>query len=356
MKSRTTKNCDKIETKQSPTKKRKEKSVQIANPIYDVVFKFLLDDNKIAKKFLSVLTGKNIVTLEYKPTELRNTLEGKSSFTVLHIDFSAVVELEDGSKEHIIIELQKASYFADILRFRRYLAAQYANADNTYTRDGKRKAMPIYTIYFLGHTLDHTDVPVITIDRVMRDKATGKIIDVKEDFVEALSHDSLVIQIPCLKNMRRNEIEKVLSVFDVSKGKTHFFDIDEKQYPKEHQDIIRRLRQACSEKTIRDTMICEDEILAELGYLERTIAQKDEALDKAARDLSKKDEALDEAARELGKKDEALDEAARELGKKDEALDKAAKELSKKDEILNKAVKALAEKLGISEDEACKLL
>ena len=58
---------DKMKEENHLQEQRKDSSVQIANPIYDVVFKFLLDDNKIARKFLSLLTGKKIVSLEYSP-------------------------------------------------------------------------------------------------------------------------------------------------------------------------------------------------------------------------------------------------------------------------------------------------
>ena len=115
-----------------------------------------------------------------------------------------------------------------------------------------------------------------------------------------------------------NEIEKVLSVFDVTQGKTHFFDIDEHEYPEEHQDIIRRLRQACSEKQIRDTMICEDEVLAELADMERAIANKDKELDEKVKELNSQ--------------------------KKEHAA------------TLQRAVKKLAEAMDISEDEANKML
>ena len=156
----------------------------------------MLDDNRIARKFLSLLTGKKIVSLEYCPTELRNTLNKEASFTVLRIDFSAVVELEDGTKEHIIIELQKAFYFADIQRFRRYLGTQYANPENTYVQDGKKKAMSIYTIYFLGKPLKNTTAPLITANTVVRDKFTGEIIEDDEEFIDALTHEGLYIQMP----------------------------------------------------------------------------------------------------------------------------------------------------------------
>ena len=35
--------------------------MQIANPIYDVVFKYLMDDNQIAKLMLSAIIGEEII-------------------------------------------------------------------------------------------------------------------------------------------------------------------------------------------------------------------------------------------------------------------------------------------------------
>ena len=38
--------------------------VEIANPIYDVVFKYLMNDEKVAKLLLSAIIGKEVLTLE----------------------------------------------------------------------------------------------------------------------------------------------------------------------------------------------------------------------------------------------------------------------------------------------------
>ena len=44
----------------------------IANPIYDVVFKYMLEDNKVAKLFISAIIGEDIAELEKKIAELKN--------------------------------------------------------------------------------------------------------------------------------------------------------------------------------------------------------------------------------------------------------------------------------------------
>jgi hypothetical protein len=41
----------------------------IANPIYDVVFKYLMEDNKIAKILISKILNEEIIELNAKPQE-----------------------------------------------------------------------------------------------------------------------------------------------------------------------------------------------------------------------------------------------------------------------------------------------
>lgn len=49
--------------------------MQIANPIYDVVFKYLMDDNMVARMLISKIIGQEIETLDYQPLENKVELE-----------------------------------------------------------------------------------------------------------------------------------------------------------------------------------------------------------------------------------------------------------------------------------------
>src|SRR3989304_1589400 len=177
----------------------------IANPIYDSVFKYMMDDNKAAKLLLSVIIGKDIVNMEYRPTEVRTD---RPQLTVLRIDFAAKTKDADGEELLVIIEVQKAKFASDIMRFRKYLGEQYSNEKNTIavSEPGMPygKPLPIISIYFLGYKLDHVKAPVIKVQRQYTDLTTGKIIREKEEFIECLTHDSFVIQIPFLTGTRKN--------------------------------------------------------------------------------------------------------------------------------------------------------
>ncbi|MBF0120194.1 MAG: hypothetical protein HQK79_15270 [Desulfobacterales bacterium] len=279
--------------------------MQIANPIYDVVFKYLMEDNKVAKLFLSTIIGKKIERLSFKPQE-RVVNPQQRSFTVYRLDFSAKIKTKEGDKL-VIIEIQKAKFATDIMRFRKYLGDQYQNKDNTYTviknKERIKQGLPIISIYFLGHKLKRITNSVIRVERKYYDNITGEEIKSKEDFIESLTHDSYIIQIPTLTEKKRTELEILLSVFDQSNRteNSHIMNVKEEDFPEKYRDIIRRLQRAVAEQEIRDTMDIEDEILEELEDKERYIFKQREIIEK-------KDEALKEKDGLLKAKDEALKE------------------------------------------------
>ncbi len=51
-------------------KKKKGKVMVVANPIYDTVFKFLMEDERIARTILSALLKRDIVKVEIRPTNM----------------------------------------------------------------------------------------------------------------------------------------------------------------------------------------------------------------------------------------------------------------------------------------------
>ena len=275
--------------------------MRVANPIYDVVFKYLIGDMKIAKLILSGILETEIEELDFAPTELQTRIKNdRTNFTVFRIDFIARLKYPDGKSELVIIEIQKAKFHTDIMRFRRYLGTQYQNKENIYTNEaGETKPLPIKTIYFLGHKLRNTDAPLIKVKRKYFNGITNEPILHPETFIESLTHDSYVIQIPSLREERRNKLEILLSIFDQRKRDRdiHYLNLKEEDFPEEFRSIIRRLLQAGQEKEVCDVMIVEDEILDELAELERSIEDKDktiEAKDKAIEELRKEIKLLKE--------------------------------------------------------------
>jgi hypothetical protein len=288
--------------------------MRVANPIYDVVFKFLMGDMRVAKLILSKILDQEIESLELKPTEFRKKIG--LNLTVFRIDFSAVIRQPDGSSKLVLIEIQKAKLPTDIMRFRKYLGGHYQDPNNVYTTDdgAEEKALPIICIYFLGHPLQHTESPVVKVQRSYIDAATKEELTAREEFIESLTHDSYIIQIPRLKEKRRNDLEILLSIFDQSQQTSdsrHFLNLDENNYPEEFRVVVRRLLKAAVEEDVCETMDLEDDILDELESLERTIIKKDQVIKEI---LAEKDEALVKAVQALVDSGMTEAEAKKRLG------------------------------------------
>nr|VFJ90405.1 MAG: PD-(D/E)XK nuclease family transposase [Candidatus Kentron sp. H]VFJ91607.1 MAG: PD-(D/E)XK nuclease family transposase [Candidatus Kentron sp. H]VFJ98194.1 MAG: PD-(D/E)XK nuclease family transposase [Candidatus Kentron sp. H] len=276
--------------------------MQIANPIYDVVFKYPMQNNELAILILSTILEEEIIALDLPPQETAVALENRS-FTVYRLDFSARIRTAGGGEKHIIIEIQKAKFAADIMRFRRYPGEQYGKG---FPVEGEKspKPIPIIGIYFLGYELEHATCPIIDVYRTHRDRATGEELEEREEFMEGLTHDSVVIRIPNLGPERRNATERLLAIFDQHRKVEkdgHLLEIDEKAYPEEYWKVARWLNGAVSEPGIRKTMEVEDEVLAEFEDMERRMA----GMEKTPRENAK---ALEEKERELAEKDRPIAE------------------------------------------------
>ena len=258
----------------------------IANPIYDVVFKYLMEDAKIAKLLISSITGEEIESLDFRPQEysadidISKTRTHLGNLTVYRLDFAATIKTPGGSKQ-VLIEIQKAKFATDIMRFRSYLAGQYSNKNNvesaTINNQSRKIGIPIISIYFLGHNLDYAESSIIGVNRIYKDMVTGKELTVRESFIESLTHDSYVIVIPNLAMKRRNDLEKLLSIFDQSNyvdSEHHILNIKEEDYPSKYGSLIRRLQSAIVEPEVRKQMEIEDGILSEFEDMQREIMQQ----------------------------------------------------------------------------------
>lgn len=322
----------------------------VANPIYDVVFKYLLSDNKIAKLLIADLLGvKEIKSLELRPQEY-SMAKQYNTITIYRIDFKAEIVKQNGEHLIVLIEIQKAKYTSDIMRFRKYLGEQYGDESNTMeikkeTKTSvtiEKKPLPIITIYFLGYELEkNAETPIIRVQRQYLDNHTRTVLKEKENFIESLTHDSIIVQIPALKHKRRNDLEKALSVFEAKKG--HEVNINEDAYPEKYKPVIRRLLKAFSDKEVRQTMDVEDELLNHLELKERTIQSMIENQKKV---LKKTNEIIKNAAQEIHTKNQ-------EITLKNQEIDSKNQEIDSKNEIIIQSAR-LMKQSGIDTDEIAK--
>ena len=235
-----------------------------ALPIYDSVFKFLMEDERIAKTVLTALLKKEVVSVEMRRHEHPNIT--RDNISMFRIDFAARVREEDGSVRLILIELQKTWLDTETLRFRRYLAAQY-NAEENMIKEGENKgyAVPMVAVYLLGHRVGDIDKAVVYVNHKALDYDGKEVENGMDDpFINSLTHDSILVQIPLLHGKINNRLDKVLSVFDQSqrdKKNQQMLCLEGDKY-KDDSDmmyIVHRLGLATMSANIRQEMNDEDE-------------------------------------------------------------------------------------------------
>ena len=293
--------------------------MEIANPIYDVVFKYMMEDNTVAKLVVSSIIGEDVVSLASKPQEhTREKDKAKEkgeipNLTVYRLDFSAKIKLSNGQYKVVVIEMQKAELPTDIMRFRRYLGEQYIDSDNKTANNEEIDAMQIYAIYFLGKELGIYDTPVLSVSPEIKDVTTGEIVGGDSKFIEGLHHKSWIVQISCLKERRRNELEQLLSVFDQSNRTSdlHILNVKEEDFPEKFRPLIRRLKGAVSDSAIKKQMKEEDEIwsyIRDCARIETTKAlkEKDKIIEESKKTIEEKDKELSEQQKRIAELERQL--------------------------------------------------
>lgn len=253
----------------------------IANPMYDVIFKYLLEDTEIARELLSTILNEHIVSLTLKPQETATEMPA-SSINILRFDFKAVISTETGELKKVLIELQKAKHLSDTTRFRRYLGDNYRKEDEVTNEqnEAEKRSLPIIAIYFLGFTLRSILRPVVKINREYVDVLTQEVIEVKEDFVELLTHDSYFIQIKLLESRSQSKLERVLQVFNpqYQTADKHQLDFVGNADEPLVKRMLHRLNRAIASEELRNLMDVEDEIDKELRKRDDLLAQKNQEL------------------------------------------------------------------------------
>ena len=195
----------------------------IANPIYDVVFKLLMQNERIAKFFIETILEETIEEVEIKPRGLiYENKEYKDPATLLNLalalvrfDFLATIKTASGEHKKVLIEIQKARHPMDIVRFRNYLGLNYQAKDSVHLQTGKKNiALPIISIYLLGFKLPEIPTPVLKVARQYIDQINHVVINKKNDFIERLTHDCHIVQIPLIESKLQTKLEQLLSVFE----------------------------------------------------------------------------------------------------------------------------------------------
>ncbi len=303
--------------------------MKIANPTYDVVFKYLMENNEIAKDIVSAILDTEIMSIDMQPQEFTEISES-SGLRLFRIDFKATIRTKLGALETVLIEIQKSKKGFEIERFQSYLGLNYLKQNIILNEfgDSKKMGYPITAIYFLGFRLKNVKTPVLKVAREYLDAITKQPLNVKEDFVEKLSHDLYAIQIPRLKMHVRTDIEKILDIFNHTKYKTsdkHVLEYTGDMSNPKIARVVKHLGRAILEDdNLLHAMLIEDEIEAhferERKAKERERIAKEEAIQAKEEAIAAKKLAIQDKKVAIQDKETAIQDKEMAIQDKETAI------------------------------------
>ena len=328
----------------------------IPNPIYDVVFKYLMEDIQSAKIILSTLINEKIKKLTFEPISHTEKIQDTKSDKIIklfHLDFTALIEKPDGKEELIMIEIQKANKANDIFRFKRYISANFQKKQEkeiinprTQAVEKINKPIRLIPIFILNFRIENeiNDL-IIKTNRKKTGIFKNKQLEKDNEFIDNLSFDIWVIQLPNLKNIKKKDYENddyktklylLLKLFDQeaqNKNNKHRLLIIKKLFPKYLERVINRLKSADADNPdLEEQMNAEDEYLAELikrdneiSYFKLKYTETTKELEERDKVLKEKDKVLEEKDKVLEEKDKIIVEYAKTLKDSGKSTDEIQK-------------------------------
>jgi len=323
--------------------------MKIINPLYDKAFKYLMENNKLAKKILSVILDVEVieVSLSQQETTLPDERRG---LTLFRLDFKAIIKQADGSRKTVLIELQKSKYPTDIQRFRNYLGSGYLAKnreieDKSIVAEDKpaeyQSIYPIIAIYILGYNLDDLPYMAVTVNRDVINSVSKQKIEVSSFFVEHLTHQSHIIQVRRLPEKRQTLLEKFFVLFNQAWCTENNFIIDLQNIPEEFKDVVKYLQGPVMDDNFRRQLEAEEQLDAIFD------AQEAKYLKKIAEVLDQKEAAVERELEERKQKEEA-NKQKEEANKQKEML---AIKLARQMKNYGASNDAIAKEAGLSVED-----
>jgi hypothetical protein len=304
----------------------------IANPIYDTVFKRLMENMKIVKFFLSTILAQQVTAVDVLPQEFTHIQKNDDQsgdatkkedktvpYSIYRVDFMATVLTKEGEYRKILIEVQKSLGTIDVHRFRKYLGEQYSKRETVIINNVNRElTLPITTIYILGSQLAEIKCSCLKVGRTYTDLLTDETVAGRDDFIEKLTHDSYVIQVGRITDIRyTTRLEKLLSIFEQS----YFVEagsevIKEYRYQPAPDDeeillITKTLHEMGVDPEERKQIENEAEYIRTIDDTYGVqIREQAIALEESKKALEESKKALEESKKAIEEKDKKLEEQA----------------------------------------------
>ena len=160
-------------------------------------------------------------------------------------------------------------------------------------------------IYLLGHRIGDIDKAVVYVNHKALDYDGKEIENGENDpFINSLTHDSIIVQIPLLHGKINNKLDRVLSVFDQSQrddSNQHIVRLDINNYEgdSELMHLVHRLGLAAMNASVRQEMDDEDEFFSAIESRDTQLMQMNKRLSETTSQLNETTSQLNETTSQL---------------------------------------------------------
>ena len=273
--------------------------MKIVNPLYDKAFKYLMENEKYARTVLSVILDQEVVSVDLSQQE--TVFEDQQKKLSLFImDFNATIRQEDGQLRTVLIELQKSKFTDDIRRFRNYLGSQYITKRKQTTEE---LPIPLVTIYLLGYELEGNPFLAVKSGQVLTDATTHEPVQIEDNFLKYLTHESYLIQVVRLPEQRRTRMERFFTLFNQTWVSDENYILDLEEVPEEFGEMVKYLSNPLQDEAFRRQLELEDQVTHELEKWEQKL--------QAAQAQAKEAKVREEEARVREEEERKLKEEAK---------------------------------------------
>lgn len=254
----------------------------IANPIYDVVFKYLMEDERCSCSFLSSLLKKEIRDVKILPGKCRT-----SKFVVPSVfNLSLYCRVKECTAWNpLVIEIVKTWIPSKKLSSRKYLDVRYEQSLLSSSEIFGKHNFPVLVVYLLGHEVGDVEESVVYKHSHPYDY-DGRLVEagIRNPFIDSLTYDSVIVQIPRIKSGTASQLDKILSIFRQTSEcglSRQTLDIDDVLYTESDEElrrIIFRLLMASTDANIRNEMTSEDLYYSVIENRDTEILTQDKVL------------------------------------------------------------------------------
>ena len=338
----------------------------IANPIYDTIFKFLMDDNESAKIILSTLLNVDIEELtatttiqSYLGEDEKNWGFGKLS----HLDYAAQVLKPDGTKENILIELQKADLPSDFYRFRLYITEKFKKSHSTIKKENTTIHTPLkfIPIFILNFEIENEICDlVIQTNKMVKGVLKDTILQNPVSFLDDLMYDLTIVQIPHITNIdvekikddaHKLELYKLFKLFDQNaktQNDEYKLEIKEK-IPSKYTRLVKRLQhEHLNSFEIKNQLIEEDTRILDIKNMlnqkiqfQKTIEEKEKTIEQNTKTIEEKEKTIEEKEKTIEKIEKNIEEKEKTIEEKEKKIEEKEKTIEEKEKTIEEKEKTI---------------